>query len=71
MPGEQVDELRTERLHLRAPSRRDIGELDSAIQETIDELQRWLPWAHPGHSRADTRRYLASVRTARGRRSRL
>ena len=67
--GEQVDELCTERLRLRVPRRGDLGELDLAIQETLDELQRWLPWARPGHTRADSRRYLGSVRAARHRRA--
>lgn len=67
--GEQVDELRTERLRLRAPRRGDLGALDEAVQETLEELQLWLPWARPGHTRSDSRRYLASVRTARNRRS--
>ena len=63
--GEQLDELRTERLRLRAPRRSDLRPVDEAIQETIDELQRFLPWARPGHGRAESRRYLASVRAAR------
>lgn len=63
--GEQLDELRTERLRLRAPRRSDLRPVDEAIQETIDELQRFLPWARPGHGRAESRHYLASVRAAR------
>jgi ribosomal-protein-serine acetyltransferase len=45
-----------------------LADLDLAIHETLDELVRWLPWAQPGHSRADTRRYLRSARIARVRR---
>jgi len=57
--------LQTERLLLRPPRRGDLIALDSAIAETLPELVRWLPWAHPGHQRADTRRYLRSARLAR------
>jgi RimJ/RimL family protein N-acetyltransferase len=59
------DQLETERLVLRAPRRSDLVALDDAIAETLPELVRWLPWAHPGHSRADTRRYLRGARLAR------
>lgn len=31
----------------------------------MPELVRWLPWARPGYSRQDTRRYLRSARLAR------
>jgi ribosomal-protein-serine acetyltransferase len=61
--------LRTERLGLRTPRRRDLGPLDEAIQETLPELVRWLPWAHRGHARGDTRAYLRDARSARMRRS--
>jgi ribosomal-protein-serine acetyltransferase len=66
--GEPAGELATERLVLRTPRRGDLADLDLAIHETLDELVRWLPWAQPGHSRADTRRYLRSARIARARR---
>ncbi len=65
--GEQVEELCTERLHLRAPKRTDLKALDIAIRESLDELMLWLPWARPSHSRADSRRYLTSIRAARSR----
>jgi RimJ/RimL family protein N-acetyltransferase len=60
-----ADELATERLVLRPPRRADLAGLDAAIAETLPELVRWLPWAHPGHDRADTRRYLRGARLAR------
>ena len=65
---EPLGELLTERLKLRAPKRADTAALDEAIQETLDELVRWLPWARPGHRLADTRRYLRGARSARNRR---
>jgi ribosomal-protein-serine acetyltransferase len=59
------EELVTERLVLRPPRRGDLAALDAAIAETLDDLVLWLPWAHPGHQRADTRRYLRGARLAR------
>jgi RimJ/RimL family protein N-acetyltransferase len=64
-------EIATPRLRLREPRRSDLDPLHEAIQETLQELVRWLPWAHPGHSRSDTRRYLRSARLARTQRSAL
>lgn len=65
---EPLGELLTERLKLRAPKRADSAALDEAIQETLDELVLWLPWARLGHSLGDTRRYLRGARSARNRR---
>jgi len=62
-------ELYTERLRLRGPKRGDSGPLHAAIEETLDELIPWLPWARPGHSRAETRRYLRAARAAWARRT--
>lgn len=57
-------EILTERLRLRAPRRGDSGPLHAAIEETLELLVPWLPWARPGHSRTDTRRYLRAARLA-------
>jgi ribosomal-protein-serine acetyltransferase len=62
-------ELDGEKLLLRPPRRADLNALDGAIQETLDELVRWLPWARPGHCRADSRQYLRHARAARGQRA--
>jgi RimJ/RimL family protein N-acetyltransferase len=59
------EEITTERLLLRPPRRSDLAALDVAIAETLPDLVQWLPWAHAGHQRADTRRYLRSARLAR------
>jgi ribosomal-protein-serine acetyltransferase len=64
-------EIATPHLRLREPRRSDVDPLHDAIQETLCELVRWLPWAHPEHSRADTRRYLRSARLARSQRTAL
>jgi RimJ/RimL family protein N-acetyltransferase len=56
-------------LLLRPPRRTDAGPLHEAIAETLPELTRWLPWARPGHSRLDTRRYLRGARLGWARRS--
>ena len=61
--------IQTERLLLRTPRRGDLTALDTAIRETLDELVLWLPWARPGHKRADTRQYLRHARVARSHRS--
>jgi ribosomal-protein-serine acetyltransferase len=62
-------ELRTERLRLRAPRRGDSGPLHEAIEETLEQLVLWLPWARPAHSRTETRRYLRAARLAWARRT--
>jgi RimJ/RimL family protein N-acetyltransferase len=56
-------------LLLRPPRRGDAGALHEAIAETLPQLIRWLPWARPGHSRLDTRRYLRGARLGWARRS--
>lgn len=61
----------TRRLQLCPPRRRDVAALDEAIQETLPELIRWLPWARAAHTRADSRHYVRSARTARLRRTAL
>jgi RimJ/RimL family protein N-acetyltransferase len=62
-------ELHTPRLRLRAPRRGDSAPLHEAIEETLHELVPWLPWARPGHTRAETRRYLRAARAAWARRT--
>ena len=62
-----LDELRTPRLVLRAPTRRDAKPIHAAIQETLDDLIPWLPWAHPDYSLLDTRHFLAVARRMRRR----
>jgi RimJ/RimL family protein N-acetyltransferase len=61
--------LEGERLRLRAPRRSDLAALDAAIQETLPDLILWLPWAHPAHRRADSRRYIRGAQAARASRS--
>lgn len=62
-------ELLTRRLRLRPPRRSDAAPLQEAIEETLDQLVPYLPWARPGHSRAETRRYLRASRIAWARRT--
>jgi RimJ/RimL family protein N-acetyltransferase len=64
-------EIATSRLSLREPRRSDLEPLHEAILETLQDLVLWLPWARPGHSRSDTRRYLRGARLARSQRSAL
>jgi RimJ/RimL family protein N-acetyltransferase len=62
-------ELVTKRLRLRALRRSDAMPLHAAIEETLDDLVPWLPWARPGHTRTETRRYLRAARLAWSRRT--
>lgn len=62
-------ELLTERLRIRALHRSDAGPLHEAIEETLSELVPWLPWARPGHTRTETRRYVRAARAAWARRT--
>jgi ribosomal-protein-serine acetyltransferase len=62
-------ELLTERLRVRALHRSDAGPLHDAIEETLDDLVPWLPWARPGHTRTETRRYVRAARAAWARRT--
>ena len=61
--------LHTERLTLRPPGRSDLDALDAAVHESVLELVRWLPWAHPNHARADSRRYIRGAQAARSNRT--
>lgn len=65
----QPTELVTKRLRLRALRRSDALPLHEAIEETLDDLVPWLPWARPGHTRTETRRYLRAARVAWSRRT--
>lgn len=62
-------ELMTERLRVRALHRSDAGPLHDAIEETLTDLVPWLPWARPGHTRTETRRYVRAARAAWSRRT--
>src|SRR5437588_7349473 len=37
--------IETERLRLRAPRAGDGAMVQAAIEESFDELHRWMPWA--------------------------
>jgi RimJ/RimL family protein N-acetyltransferase len=63
-----VGEFITRRLKLRSAKRSDVGLLHEAIVETLTDLVKWLPWARPGHRKADTRRYVRGARAAMARR---
>ncbi len=45
--------ITTDRFVLRRFSRRDVEPLAEAVQASLPELSRWLPWAHPGYRRDD------------------
>ena len=49
---------RTPRLELRPFRRRDVDAMVAAIAESIDELERWLPWVHQQYGRTDAVRFI-------------
>lgn len=48
----------TPRLELRSFRRRDVDALIEAVGNSIEELERWLPWVHPRYGRADALRFI-------------
>ena len=48
----------TARLILHPFRRRDAEPLIAAVHESLDELSRWLPWAHDGYGRSDAIRFI-------------
>lgn len=49
---------RTPRLELRPFRRRDVDSLIFGVADSIDELERWLPWVHRRYGRADALRFI-------------
>lgn len=50
--------LATPRLVLRPFRRRDVGSLTEAVTASIDDLVRWLPWAHRGYGKSDAMAFI-------------
>ena len=48
----------TPRFELRPFRRRDVDTLIAAVGDSIDELERWLPWVHRRYGRADALRFI-------------
>ncbi len=48
----------TPRLLLRPFRRRDLEPLVAAVHDSLDELSRWLPWAHARYGRSDALRFI-------------
>lgn len=48
------DSIETERLLIRAPRRGDGLVVNEAVTESLAELQRWMPWATPAPTPADS-----------------
>ncbi|MCB2223178.1 MAG: GNAT family N-acetyltransferase [Actinobacteria bacterium] len=59
----------TRRLVLHPFRRRDADPLIAAVGDSIDDLARWLPWAHDGYGRSDAVRFIrdSSAAWAEGR----
>jgi len=55
---------RTPRLELRPFRRRDTDSLIEAIQDSIEDLERWLPWAHRRYGRSDAIRFIRDSASA-------
>ncbi|RJF72533.1 N-acetyltransferase [Deinococcus cavernae] len=53
-------ELRTARLWLRPPRVEDAEALQAAIEASLPELKRWMPWAHQPSTLAQRREYVAA-----------
>ena len=49
---------RTPRLELRPFRRRDVETLVEGIQNSLDELGRWLPWVHRRYGRSEALRFI-------------
>jgi RimJ/RimL family protein N-acetyltransferase len=45
------DRLVTDRLILRRFVRRDADAITEAVHASMPELEKWLPWVHPGYSK--------------------
>ena len=48
------ESFETERLIIRIPRAGDGLAVNAAILENIEELQQWMPWAHPAPAAEDT-----------------
>ena len=48
----------TRRLVLHPFRRRDAEPLVAAVHDSIEDLARWLPWAHRGYGRTDAVRFI-------------
>jgi len=48
----------TQHLLLHPFRRRDAEPLVSAVQDSLDDLARWLPWVHHGYGRSDAIRFI-------------
>lgn len=48
-------EIQSERLIIRSPDPAYIQDINSAIHETIDQLQTWMIWATPAPTMEDSR----------------
>jgi len=54
----------TPRLELRPFKRRDLDAVVESIESSIDDLERWLPWANRSYGRAETNRFLRESASA-------
>jgi RimJ/RimL family protein N-acetyltransferase len=51
------EEISTQRLILRAPHEGEAEEMNRAIQESIEEVRLWMPWAQTTPTLEETRVY--------------
>jgi ribosomal-protein-serine acetyltransferase len=49
---------KTPRLLLRPFRRRDLEPLVAAVHDSLEDLSRWLPWAHTRYGRSDALRFI-------------
>jgi RimJ/RimL family protein N-acetyltransferase len=55
---EVPERFETERLVLKAHATDTIDELQTAIEESLPELEQWMPWAKGGQTREETLTFL-------------
>ncbi|HHZ89770.1 TPA: hypothetical protein EYN98_06695 [Candidatus Poribacteria bacterium] len=58
------DLLESERLVVRSPKPRDDEELHTAICETFDDLNTWMPWAEELPDISKTRKFVKNKHSA-------
>jgi RimJ/RimL family protein N-acetyltransferase len=58
-------ELSNDKLLLRLPREKDVDALFAAVNESIDELEVWMPWCADGYTRDDALAFISSQDAAR------
>lgn len=54
-----LPQLTDGRILLRPHRREDCEALHAAVTESVQEVASWLPWCHPGYSRAEAEAFIS------------